>query len=120
MRKHQLIVFGIVAIAIPLFFIGRFPEHVVKSKRIHKLPTPTKPNPYEQEMLAGFEVQLNADFEQTHTPGAAVVVVKGDAVVFMRGLGVRQTVHQILWIFTPCSAWVRFLKDLLACSPAFW
>ena len=124
MKNHQLIVYGIIAIAIPLFFIGKLPERPEKEVAIstpQKLTPPAEHNPFTQAMLADFASQLQKEFEQTHTPGAAVVIVKDSSIIYMRGLGLRANgtsdsvdMHTIFRLGSVSKGFAAVLTGLLA------
>ncbi len=43
-----------------------------------------------QAFLDGYRAYFTTGMQETQTPGAAVVIVKGDSIIFQQGFGVRQ------------------------------
>src|SRR2546430_4279420 len=77
----------------------------------------------QQQPLAGFDPYITQAIKDWRVPGLAIVVVKDDSVVFMKGYGVRElgkpdpvTVHTRFGNMSTTKAFTAMLVAMLADS----
>ncbi len=86
LKKRHLFI-GLVLILTPAIFIQSSTEVGGKAATLFKIEVPTNPNPYLQEFISEYDSLIQTIVHQT--PGAAIVIVKGDSIIFSKGYGMK-------------------------------
>ncbi len=99
-----LITVALVAVAAILIvsFNKREEKQVIKSPTVtvdsssHKIQVPrlkavSVENPYMKQLLAEYEQTIHQLMNNTHTPGAAIAIVKDSSIIYLRGFGLKET-----------------------------
>src|SRR5688572_29936460 len=106
MGKKIFVFIAIVLVAIAAIFIVSFNKReekpISKSPSIkvdsssHDIPVPrlhavSIENPHLKKLLDEYEHAIQQLISNTHTPGAAIAIVKDSSVIYLKGFGLRET-----------------------------
>lgn len=83
--KKRYIFVGLILILAPLLFIQSSTE--VKEPVISEAKVVASENPYLRDFISEYDSIIQTIVHKT--PGAAIVIVKGDSIIFSKGYGIR-------------------------------
>jgi beta-lactamase class C len=124
MKKKHYIFISLLVIALPLLLAQVIMKEspAAPAKKLRPAKPAPKPliNPYLQQMLADYEKEIAGLQQLSHTPGAAIAVVKDSTIVYLKGFGVREAgtndtvdVHTVFRIASVSKCFASFLTGIL-------
>ncbi len=111
-------VFLVVPILVGQIYVSSREDEVVVPVKVEAARPPH--NPHMDEVIEEFERQLEIMNLISHTPGAAVAIVKDSTIVYMKGFGVREAgtndsvnVHTVFRLASVSKCFASFLSGIM-------